>query len=615
MKLAFCLFNYFPFGGLQRDFLRIAEECVQRGHIVDVYTMQWEGEKNPRIAVKIIPAAGLQNHTRRKNFVAGLQKELVQAQYDLVVGFNKMPGLDIYYAADTCYQAKAEKKPGWFYKFTPRHRQLVNYEKAVFAHDAKTEILLLAKKQQKEFIRFYATAPERFHLLPPGIAKNRIAPANAIDIRHATRKEFAIHEHEFLLLMVGSGFKTKGLARVLRGLAALPEHLKNCSQLMVIGKDNPKIFIRQAKRLGILNKVKFLGGREDVQQIMLAADLLVHPAYNENTGTVLLEAIVSGLPVLTTDVCGYAHYVHAANAGMVMASPFRQQQFNEILADMLLSPLRDQWHRNGSAFAKQADIYSLPQRAVDFIEAQSAIPRFEQIMSLQGEVYRELEGRRTQRITINGKNYFIKQHFGIGWKEIFKNLFQLRLPVTSAKNEWHAIQRLQSLAIPVPEIVDYGCRGHNPAHIQSFLITKELPKNISLEDFCRNWKINPPAFQLKRALINNVAQIARTLHENGVNHRDFYLCHFLLDRNSKEVKLYLIDLHRAQIRRYTPTRWIIKDLAGLYFSSKDIGLTTRDLLRFAKEYRKQPLRDIALKESAFWQKVKKRGEKIYQKHK
>lgn len=236
---------------------------------------------------------------------------------------------------------------------------------------------------------------------------------------------------------------------------------------------------------------------------------------------------------------------------------------------------------------------------------------FDHIMALRGEVFRELENRRTQKITLGGKNYFIKQHFGIGWKEVFKNLFQLRLPVYSAKNEWKAIQKLDALHISTQKIMGYGSRGCNPAKIQSFLITEELPENSSLETLCAHWKTQPPTFTKKQNLITRVAHTARALHTHGINHRDFYLCHFLL---SKEDALYLIDLHRAQIRSCVPERWIIKDLAGLYFSSKDIGLTVRDLLRFIKEYRNKPLRELLNKESAFWQKVKQRGDKLYRQH-
>jgi hypothetical protein len=236
---------------------------------------------------------------------------------------------------------------------------------------------------------------------------------------------------------------------------------------------------------------------------------------------------------------------------------------------------------------------------------------FQQIMELRGDVYRELENRRTQRVTLNHKNYFLKQHFGTGWKEIFKNLIQGKLPVVSAKNEWMALKRMQELNISVPLISGYGCEGFNPATRQSFLLTHEIPSTISLEDACKNWKTQSPDCKTKRALITEVARIARVMHENGVNHRDFYLCHFLLDSNAK---LSVIDWHRAQIRKTVPERWIIKDLAGLYFSSKDAGLTRRDLLRFIKEYRKKPLKETLRKEKTFWQRITERGNQLYQRH-
>ncbi len=74
------------------------------------------------------------------------------------------------------------------------------------------------------------------------------------------------------------------------------------------------------------DQVQILKGRSDIPRFLLGADLLIHPAYNENTGTVLLEALVSGLPVLVTEVCGYAHYIAEADAGRVLPAPFDQRQ-------------------------------------------------------------------------------------------------------------------------------------------------------------------------------------------------------------------------------------------------------------------------------------------------
>jgi heptose I phosphotransferase len=242
---------------------------------------------------------------------------------------------------------------------------------------------------------------------------------------------------------------------------------------------------------------------------------------------------------------------------------------------------------------------------------------FDEMMSLQGHVYRELENRRTQSVVLNGETYFIKQHFGIGWKEIFKNLAQLRLPVLGAGNEWRAISRLTELGVPTQRLAGYGSKGVNPARKHSFLLTHALTDTISLEDYCLSWLTTPPPVTIKRALILEVARIARILHQNGINHRDFYICHFLLAKDTEksgQPLLYLIDLHRAQLRKKTPARWLIKDLAGLYFSSKEIGLTSRDVLRFISAYTNKPWRDVLTGERIFWEKVKQRGDKTYQDH-
>lgn len=245
---------------------------------------------------------------------------------------------------------------------------------------------------------------------------------------------------------------------------------------------------------------------------------------------------------------------------------------------------------------------------------------FEQLMELTGEKFRQLEGRLTQRVLLGNKYYFIKQHRGVGWKEIYKNWLQLRPPVISAQNEWQAIQALKKLNVSVPAIAAYGQRGINPAKRHSFILMEELAPVLSLEELCKHWPNQPPSFKLKKNLIAEVARIAAILHEHGINHRDFYICHFLLSVpngiehiNPETLRLHLIDLHRAQIRRITPKRWRIKDLAGLYFSSKDAALSQRDLFRFMKGYAKKPLREI-MREKDFWEKVRSRGEQLYRDH-
>lgn len=215
---------------------------------------------------------------------------------------------------------------------------------------------------------------------------------------------------------------------------------------------------------------------------------------------------------------------------------------------------------------------------------------FAQVQAQQGEIYRAREGRRTLRFELDGQGYFLKLHQGVGWGEIVKNLLQLRWPVLGADNEYRAIRALETLGLHTLSIAGYGRRGWNPARQLSFLLTDELVDTLSLEDIGRHWSRQPPRLAFKRQLIERVAEIARDMHAAGINHRDFYLCHFLLPRAAAEAQvlaahpLYLMDLHRAQIRQRVPRRWRIKDLGGLYYSALDIGLSRRDVLRFLRHY-------------------------------
>jgi lipopolysaccharide core heptose(I) kinase len=266
----------------------------------------------------------------------------------------------------------------------------------------------------------------------------------------------------------------------------------------------------------------------------------------------------------------------------------------------------------------RTDVIDMPPQMARAFGAVSKEDAFEKVMALQGDVFRDVPGRRTLRFGLPGKlpekSLFAKLHYGVGWGEIFKNLLSLRLPILSAMTEVRAIQKLDALNIPTTPLVAYGKKGCNPAAIRSFVITEDLGDIVSLETFCADWKVNPPPLKFKRDLIKAVANLARAFHDNGMNHRDFYICHICLDSKrlaAGEIYLYLIDLHRVGIRETITSNARMKDMAALYWSALDIGLTGRDYLRFLKVYRQQPLSQTFDTELDFWEKVATRAKQLY----
>jgi heptose I phosphotransferase len=232
------------------------------------------------------------------------------------------------------------------------------------------------------------------------------------------------------------------------------------------------------------------------------------------------------------------------------------------------------------------------------------------------DVYRNKEGRKTLRFERGGRSFFLKLHSGVGWAEIVKNLLQGRLPVVGASNEYHAVRALERIGVDTLSVAAYTSTGRNPAARQSLLVTDDLVGTVSLEDYCANWADAPPEPRVRQSLILKLADSARRMHGAGINHRDFYLCHFHLDESSlaeQSPRCYLIDLHRAQIRGRTPRRWQVKDLAGLYFSAMDCGLTRRDLLRFIHHYSEGGLRRALGEDARLWRQVERRARQLYRK--
>lgn len=644
MKLAFAIFRYFPFGGLQRDMLAIAQAAQQLGHSVSIFCESWQGEKISGIDVVEIKSWGFFNVAGVKNFVTAFQQQFQRDQFDLLVGFNKIPGLDVYFAGDTCFAHKAYSERNWLYRLAPRSRLYLAYERAVFSITSDTQILSLVAAEQKLFARYYATFTERFHLLPPGISVAHIACADPQAARVVLRNELSLSADTKIILCLGSGYKTKGVDISINIFAELKKITTEKVALVIVGNDDPSPYRQQAAQLGISEHVFFLGPRSPIGDLLHAVDLLLHPARKELAGNVILEAMLCGRPVVASHHCGYAHYISEQQMGELIPTGVLPVSI-AVQIKNILALGADVFLARGANFTQASDVFSRPIVAVAALEKIAANKQqisqsknqvkkindqlitvrdelidawrdqdiFSLMESMQGEIAREMKDRQTLRFEIDGQGYYRKWHRGVGWKEIIKNYLQLRAPVLGATNEWNALNKLNALGIPSLIPVAYGVQGANPARQQSFIVTRELTDVIQLDHFFEQYSVDVKA---KRRILENVAVIARELHGAGINHRDFYLCHFMLKRPllvdaSAIPEIYLVDLHRAQLRPQVPERWLVKDLGGLLFSTLNLGFNQRDYLRFVCNYFSQDLRSILAERKHLLEKITARARATY----
>lgn len=234
--------------------------------------------------------------------------------------------------------------------------------------------------------------------------------------------------------------------------------------------------------------------------------------------------------------------------------------------------------------------------------------------ALRGEVFRDVPGRRTLRVLIGERPYFVKLHYGVGWAEIIKNWLQFKRPVIGAANEYETCRDLAELGITAPVAAAFAESSDSIARRRSFVLCDALNHYTSLEDLTLPWLDHPPSAQLKHRLLCAVAKFARSYHGHGFIHRDFYICHLLAQDHALSngnVELAVLDLHRARRFAQVPDRWLLRDLAALLYSTLDLDFSQRDWLRFVRLYSGRPLREELRDRGDFWRKVLRRAHKLY----
>ena len=275
-----------------------------------------------------------------------------------------MPFLDVLYCADPPIP-----KPIWRH-LSPRIRGYERLDRTCFGEDSTTRLLLLASFQRQQYIDHYGTSPDRLVVLPPTLEKTRIlSPGDRGAARAEVRQKLGLNDDALLWLFVGRYPRSKGLDRVIRALHAIPEARCLCAGFdpSALGDSGLALMARSQK---VRDRLILLGrcADDDIPRLFAAADILVHPSRKDVTGTVILEAIGNGLPVVVSEVCGYSTHVQQSGAGAVIKESFDEAQFRHALAKAASPAVLSDWRQRALAYGGHADLSSGLDKAVEEIE-------------------------------------------------------------------------------------------------------------------------------------------------------------------------------------------------------------------------------------------------------
>lgn len=362
MNFALGILRLTPAGGLERHALRIAGALVERGHHVDLYTTVTSDSLPAGVEVTTLPRRARTNHGAMEEFSRRFRTAAGSA--DVRVGFQRLSGLDVLFCADWCY---ADRKQPFWMRWLPRPRTLLRLERACFDPQSPTRIIALSAPQLAAYTDAYATPTDRTVVLPPTIDPIHRADATAGAARRpVARAKLGLSEEAVVWLWIGLQPHIKGLDRVVEALA---RHTQ--ATLLICGADAADRRVA-ALAASVPGRVRVLGVVSDDQlaTAFAAADLLVHPARLDVTGTVILEAMATGLPVVTTANCGFAVHVKSADAGIVVPIPFDQRRFESALGEAS-ADRRARWASNASAYCANPQLYSGIAHACSLMEAAS----------------------------------------------------------------------------------------------------------------------------------------------------------------------------------------------------------------------------------------------------
>ena len=336
MRILIALYKYFPWGGLQKDTLRIINAVLEAGHEVVLFTTSWEGTPLPNgLKIEKIIPKGWSNHGKMLSFSRKFNKRLEAGDVDVSLAMNRIAGADFYFTADSCLKTYLPQKHGFLARhLLARYRVFLELENSIFKPEAKTTIFWIAQAQKKKFEDAYHTPEERFAELPPGMNPRCIRSDQAEKIRSKMREKLHLKPETIAIIMIASNFQLKGADRTLQAIRNLPEKQRENCNFILVGNVNVESALQEARVLHLEKQVLFPGAKNNIDEYLLASDLMVHPARQEGTGTVLIEAIASGVPVICSGACGFSPYVRESS-GAVLSEPFQQSELDAALSTTL----------------------------------------------------------------------------------------------------------------------------------------------------------------------------------------------------------------------------------------------------------------------------------------
>lgn len=333
-KIALALENFSRYGGGAESYaVALADHLIRNGWEVHFYGERWDGEPSGAIFHRISIPAFLPAWTKLLLFALKHKRMVADRDFDVVLGFGNTIVMNVYQShggvhwLTTYRKVYSEINP--FVRFIKRlliPLSLKHYvrhwiESAPFRMTRLPRIVAISEMVRDDYVAYFGVAPEQIDLVYNGVDPERFTVRGTREARTLFRAGIGIKEAEVVFLFVSYDLEKKGIIPLLQSVAQLHRQGYKGFRLLVVGGGASRRIERLVEKLGVQELVFFAGPKKEVHHVFAASDVLVLPTYYDTCSLVVFEAMMCGLPVITTVYNGAAGIITNGKDGFVVSHP------------------------------------------------------------------------------------------------------------------------------------------------------------------------------------------------------------------------------------------------------------------------------------------------------
>jgi UDP-glucose:(heptosyl)LPS alpha-1,3-glucosyltransferase len=261
--------------------------------------------------------------------------------------------------------------PGRLRLLRARHQVLLELERRTFASERYRRVMAVGQGVADDLVELYGVDRAKLVVVPNGFSAEQCNPTRRAELRPRMRAELGLGKDDIALLLVANELHRKGFGQLLEATARLDDERVH---ILLVGRLAPTPYQPTIDGLGLTHRVRWCGLADDVALYHAAADVFVMPTQYEAFGSVVVEALASGLPVITSALAGAAAAVVPDGNGLLQQDPLDVEELTELLRTALDPDRRRRWEETASPSVQDYEWSRVVAQVEDVLSSVSTAP-------------------------------------------------------------------------------------------------------------------------------------------------------------------------------------------------------------------------------------------------